>query len=244
MEGHPPEYGHDAAPIRGAPGVFPRTPAASDELAGGPLLVALNRANTLVAVEARNGAVTGAGAMLAERVAAELGVGLEFRFYAGAAAMLDAVGRNGWHVALMAPDAARSNVLHFTAAYLELRATLRVAADAGIVDMDDANRPEVAIASVTGAAFDARLRERLPRARIVACPTPADAVRMLLSGAVFAVAGIRGLVDVPSDDLRRTRMLDDDFAVIPQALAIPLRHVAIAAVCDRIVARSRPTPPS
>lgn len=201
--------------------------AARSELTGGRLRVALNRVNTLVARVAENGSVDGPGAVLTRLVARDLGLTPEFLLYEGAAAVLAAQERDGWHVALVAPDPARVD-LRFTSPYVELRATLRVAGGAEIHRIEDADRPGIEIASVEGAAFDRRLRDQVRRARVMACTTPAEAVEMLLSGRVPAAAGIRGVLEDAEDRTIPTRILDDDFARLAQTFAVPRTHPALA----------------
>ena len=211
--------------------------AARSEVSGTRLRVALNGGNTLVARRLEDGSYDGPGAELVERIARALDLVPEFLGYEGAAAAIAADPGDGWHVGLVAPDPARAGTLVFTPPYMQLHAALRVAVRAGIDSIADVDRPGVEVASVEGAAFYGRLRRLLRSARVVGCRTPAAAVAMVLSGEAVGAAGIRGLLETPGDREVPTMVLADDFAVMAQAVAVPVRFPALARVCGLKVAR-------
>jgi polar amino acid transport system substrate-binding protein len=202
----------------------------------GVLRVGLNAANTLVAWTGADGQMAGPAIDLAKGLAARLERPFELISHDSAASMIAALDDNAWDIACLAIDPARANLLHFTAPYLVIEASIVVAADSAVQNLADLDHPQTRIASAKGSAYDLRLRRTLQHAEIVSCETGADAFSLFAEGGADAVAGIRPLLDVFAATAPGRRVLADNFATIGQALAIPATRKDAASLLDSLIA--------
>ena len=202
------------------------------------LCVAINAANTIVVQTAADGSLSGPAIACAEVIAAQADLPIAYRRYPSAGAIVAATHADEWDIAFIAHDASREDVLYFTAPYLTFPASFAVMGDAGVTRCAELDRRGVAIASVSTAAYDLRLRRFVTAAQIVPCVSTAEALALLRAREVNAAAGIREQLreQVAGDD--SLTLVADDFASLDQAVAIRLECRLEAAFLDFVIGRS------
>ncbi len=203
------------------------TPPSPAELAPrGVLRVGLNMSNFLLVAEgAAGGPPTGIVPDLAARIAARLGVGIEWMRYPDAG-MLSAGARgnpaeDAWDVAFMGAEPARASVIDFTAAYVEIEATYLVPAGSPIVTIADVDRPGVRIAVAARAAYTLYLARTLAHAELVEAEGLEGSFRLFSERGLDALAGLKPRLMLDQHRLPGARLLPGRFTAVQQAIATP-----------------------
>ena len=142
---------------------------ARQELApNGTLRVGLNLSNFLLINRGTPvGVHEGIVPDLAQALAAELGVGLQFVPFPSPGPLGDAVEQNLWDVAFLADEPARAKTIAFSPAYLEIQATYLVPAGSPLKRVEDVDRPGVRIAAMGSGAYTLYLQRTLKHAELV-----------------------------------------------------------------------------
>ena len=225
------------------------TSAVRADLAGtGKVRAGINYGNSILAKkDAATGASSGVAIDLARDVAQRLGVPLEIVAYDTVAAMVDAAKSGAWDIAFLGIDPARENEIGFTAAHLHIEATYLVPGDSPLRAVADVDREGVRVAAPARANYELYLGRSLKRAELVRAVSHDAAFDLLVKGQVHALAGLRQALFGLADKLPRSRMVDGNFMVVPQAIGVPrgrdaglafLRTVVEKAKASGLVARA------
>ncbi len=91
------------------------------------------------------------------------------------------------------------------------------------------------IASTTGTAYDLRLRRVISRAQILAYETQAAVLAAFSSGCASAVAGIRSSLEKIARHEPELRLVEDNFAVLGQAILIPRERPSAAKFVQQLI---------
>ena len=196
-----------------------------------PLRVALNLNNRAV-VRQVGAAFTGKAPDLARALGLALGREAQMVGYPDAGAVVADV-QDGWDLACLGADPARAHLMQFSTPYYHVRATFLLRSDRPEVDCPAVLAGGAAILSAGRAAYHGRLRELAGADRLIPCDTAQDAMTAFQAGHAPILAGLRE--ELGNLRLTGTRILPDDFATIPQAVAIPLHNAALSAKVEKAI---------
>ncbi|MEE3072621.1 MAG: transporter substrate-binding domain-containing protein [Pseudomonadota bacterium] len=196
-----------------------------------PLRVALNLNNRAV-VRQVGTKFTGKAPDLARALGLALGREVQLVGYPDAGAVVADV-QDGWDLACLGADPARAHLMQFSTPYYHVRATFLLRSDRPEADCAAVLAGDASILSAGRAAYHGRLRELAGKGRLIPCDTAQNAVTAFQEGHASVLSGLReGLNDLR---LTGTRILPDDFATIPQAVAIPLHNAALYAKVEKAI---------
>lgn len=199
------------------------TPSLRTSLAPtGTLRVGINYGNLVLA---KRDAVTGELSGLAVDLARELGlrvdVPVELVGFESAGKMFDAVKAGAWDAAFLAIDPGRASEIDFTAPYIEIEGTYLIPVGAKFNAIDDVDRSGVRIGVSGKSAYDLFLSRSIEHAELVRASSPETAFDLLTSGKVDVLAGVRQHLVANARKLPGSRVFDDRFMAIQQALGVP-----------------------
>ena len=203
-------------------------PIRAEMAPGGVLRAGINLGNpTVVQKDPAGGPLRGVGPELARELAKRLGARLEFVTYDSAAKMADAVSQGAWDVAFLAVDPKRSDIIGFSAPYMEIQASYMVRDDSPIKGFGDVDRKGVRIATNNNAAFDLWMQRNLKNAERVPFANSPEAVeRFLARKDLDAVAGVRNPLVAAAAKHPGYRVLEGSFASVGQAAGVPRNREA------------------
>jgi polar amino acid transport system substrate-binding protein len=159
-------------------------------------------------------------------VARRLGVPIEFVAFDSAAALAEAAAEDVWDIAFLAADPDRADRIAFTEPYLELEATYLVPATSAIRRVDEVDVAGLRVASRPRAAYDLFLRRSLQHATLVYAEGARADVDLLTAGEADVLAGLRGPLIETLAAVPGSRLLDDNFAEMQQAIGVPAARAA------------------
>jgi polar amino acid transport system substrate-binding protein len=199
------------------------TPAVRADLAPtGTLRAGINYGNFILATkDPASGESRGVAIDLTRELARRLGVSVAIVAYDSVATMVDAAKTGAWDIAFLGIDPARTGEIGFTAAYLQIEATYLVPAGSPLRAVADVDRDGVRVAAPARANYELFLGRSLKHAQLVRAESGDAAFRLLASGQVDALAGLRqGLIGL-AEKLPGSRMLDGQFMAVQQAVGVP-----------------------
>lgn len=209
--------GHAVAPADEAP------PPPRAELAPtGALRVAVFTGNPVIG--SKNGAtgeLTGTTVTLGKALAAQAGVGFAPVEYTAVAKLMGDVKSGVWDVTVVAIDPARRGVLDYAPAHLNLDLTYLVPPGSDIRSVADADTPGVSIAVAGGAATALLLQRTLKHAALMQAENELAAFDLVRNGKAQAYAQNRFMLLGLAERLPGARVLDDRFAGVELAMALP-----------------------
>lgn len=207
--------------------------AVLDQIApGGRIRLAANMANASIIREEAPGKFFGPVAALADRLASLLAVEVAIIPFASGGAILAAP--EEWDAAVLAVDPSRQQIC-YVCEVAQVAATLAGPRKEFISTCGDADRHGVRIATARGAAYESHLLRSLKAAEIVPFDTPAEARDAMLRGDCQFVAGIRTTLEKAISQHSGIRLMDDDFLVVSQALALQAeQHECGAALAKKL----------
>ena len=181
----------------------------SDFAPTGPMRVGINHGNLVLAQKnATTGEVKGVAVDLAQELGRRLGVSVELVQYGSAGQMTDALATGAWDVAFLAREAGRAGEIGFTAPHLLIEGTYLVPAGSSDSRVADIDRTGMRIAVSEKSAYDHFLSRTIKNATLV-------------RGAGNVIAGVRQLLLMDQAKLPGSKVLEDRFMVIEQAMGLP-----------------------
>jgi polar amino acid transport system substrate-binding protein len=157
---------------------------------------------------------------LARELGKRVNVPVELVPFESAGKMFDAVKSGAWDVAFLAIDAGRADQIDFTAPYIEIEGTYLVPAGSRLYTIADVDRAGVRIGISSGSAYDLFLSRSIQHAELIRAPDPNGAFQLILESKVDVVAGVKQHLMANLKKLPGSRVLDDRFMAIQQALGI------------------------
>lgn len=145
---------------------------------------------------------------LADTIARELGVTVDWSIHQGETALFDAGRQGQWDIAFAVPDTAQSGMT-FTNAYLELEGAYLVPAGSPIRRPADADTSGIRIATFGGSNHDRPLTRALTRASVVRRDSTALAIALVRSGEAEVVYASRTELTRLASTLPGGRILDE-----------------------------------
>ena len=197
------------------------TQAQLSEIArNGVLRAAINTGNRAL-VQVEGDRLSGVSPALARRLAGEIGAELRPVVYDGAGKVFADAGKGLWDVAFLAIDAARAKKVSFTRPYHVIEATYAVRASAPFRDVEDADRPGIAVLTSIGSAYDMYLSANLANARLERSGTPTESFAEFRGGRGDLVAGVRASLDRFFAGDAGFRVLPGVLTKVEQAMVLP-----------------------
>lgn len=202
----------------------------------GKLRVGINYGNPVLASkDPASGDLHGVAVDLALELARRIDVPVELIGFESAGKMFEAVKTGAWDVAFLAIDQGRANEVDFTPPYVEIEGTYLTPPDSPYHVVQDIDRDGVRIGVSGQSAYDLFLTRTLQHAELVRASSPDAAFELLMSGKVDVLAGVRQHLVANSRRLAGSRVFDDRFMAIQQALGIQKgRHEGAKYLCGFI----------
>lgn len=187
----------------------------------GALRVGLNlRRSFLVKRDAATGEVTGMAVDLSRILAVRLSVTVEPVLYSDVGPLVADTRAGAWDIAFLGVDPARSNVMDFTAPYIEVDNTYLVPVNSPIHTVADADRSGIRIGVGIENATGLFLSRTIKRAQLVNV-ADTNAIELLGAGKADIYAGSRNNLLTVQEKLSGYRVLDEGFDPVGHAIALP-----------------------
>jgi polar amino acid transport system substrate-binding protein len=170
------------------------------------------------------GEVKGPALELGRALAARMGIQFVSVEYPRPGAVIDGLRAGAWDVSILIVDPVRAEQVDFSHPFMQTDLTYLVAAGSTIQNAGDADHQGIRIAVARGDTSDLYLTRALKQAQLVRTDSIAAAVELLRTGAVNAVALNRPSLIAQSAALPGSRVLNDGFADIYSAMAVPKGH--------------------
>jgi polar amino acid transport system substrate-binding protein len=184
----------------------------------GKLRVGLNlRRSFLVTQDAATGEVTGMAVDLSRLLAERLNVTVELVLYPDVGPLVAGARAGAWDIAFLGIDPARSDVMEFTAPYIEVDNTYIVPVNSPIHTLADADRSGVRIGTGLDSTTGLFLSRTIKHAQLV----NGNATELLSTGKADIYAATRNLLITIQERLSGYRLLDEGFEPVRHAIALP-----------------------
>jgi polar amino acid transport system substrate-binding protein len=199
------------------------TPEITKNLApAGKLRAGINYGNPVLARrDPASGELHGVAVDLSRELSRRLELTMEVIAFDSAGKLFDAAKIGAWDVAFLAIDPGRAAEVDFTAPYVEIEGTYLFPPASKLRGIGDVDRDGVRVGVSGGSAYDLFLSRGLKHAQLVRASSPDTTFPLLVSGAVDVLAGVRQHLVANSAKLPGSRVVDERFMAIQQALAIP-----------------------
>jgi polar amino acid transport system substrate-binding protein len=185
----------------------------------GLLRAGINLSNfLLVTGRDASGNPIGVAPDMAQAMAEQLGVPVQYVPFATPGELGDRVGQDVWDVGLIGAEPQRAQKILFSAAYVEIAATYLVGPDSKLQSVDEVDHPGVRIASTARAAYDLWLERNIRNAEVVRSTTLDGAYDDFVSMKLDALAGLRPRLLADAQRLPGARILDGQFSSVQQAI--------------------------
>ena len=195
----------------------------------GVLRASVNYGNPSIAQrDPAGGEPRGVGPDLARELARHLGVPIRYVYYETAGKVADDAQADVWDVAFLPIDPKRAATVSFSDAYVEIGGTYLVRSDSPLRRPADFDRKGMRIAVALNSGYDLFLTRELKQSELVRTPDSQVAVDRFLGERMDAVAGVRELLTTNAREHAGLRVIDENFMVIRQAVAIPKGREAAA----------------
>jgi len=194
----------------------------SDFAPTGKMRVGINHGNLVLAQKnPATGDVKGVAVDMAHELGRRLDVPVELVQYASAGQMTDALASGAWDVAFLAREPGRAGEIGFTAPHLLIEGTYLVPAGSPYTRAADVDREGLRIAVSEKSAYDHFLTRTIKRATLVRAAGNSAGLGLLQRGQADVIAGVRQLLLMDQAKLPGSKVLDDRFMVIEQAMGLP-----------------------
>lgn len=185
------------------------------------LRVGINYGNPVLATrDAQSGELRGVAVDLARELGRRTELPVEIVAFESAGKMFDAVKAGAWDVAFLAVDPGRASEIDFTEPYVEIEGTYLIPLGAPFLSVGDVDRDGVRVGVSSKSAYDLFLSRSLKHAQIVRAQSPESAFDLILSSKVDVLAGVRQTLVAHSAKLPGSRVFEDRFMAIGQAMGI------------------------
>jgi polar amino acid transport system substrate-binding protein len=201
----------------------PISPAVRSDLAPtGTLRAGINHGNLVLAQkDSTTGEVRGVAVDMARELGRRLDVPVELVQYSSAGQMTDALATGVWDVAFLAREPGRAGEIGFTAPHLLIEGTYLVPAGSSYARVAEIDRDGVRIAVSEKSAYDHFLSRTIKHATLVRAPGNSAGLGLLKAGQADVIAGVRQLLLLDQAKLPGSRVLEDRFMTIEQAMGLP-----------------------
>jgi polar amino acid transport system substrate-binding protein len=194
----------------------------------GTLRVAINLGNPVLAGLDSAGEPSGISADLSRSLAAQLGVGIEWRIFKKADDSVQCVRADEADVGFFAIDPVRGEGLHFSPPYVQIEGAYMVRSDSPLQRNDEVDQAAHRVTVGAGSAYDLFLTRHLKHASIVRAPSSPAVVEVFMAQQLEVAAGVKQQLQADAQRLPGVRLLPGRFMVIHQAMGMPAQRSAAA----------------
>lgn len=195
----------------------------------GTLRVGINMANIfLVTGKTPKGDPDGVSPNIAQKIADKLGINVTYVPCVTPGSTANAIKNQTCDIVLIANEPARAEFIDFTDAYVEIEATYIVSAESTAKTVDDVDQTGVRIAVSATSAYDLFLTRTIKKASLHRAKGLPAAVDLFSRENLEALAGLRPALNENLNDLPRSRILNDSYMAVQQAIGT--RHGNLAAL--------------
>ncbi|MDP4772547.1 MAG: ABC transporter substrate-binding protein [Limnohabitans sp.] len=195
----------------------------------GPLRVAINLGNPVLAgLDAATGEPTGISADLSRRLAAQLGLTIEWRIFKKADESVQCVRADDADIGFFAIDPVRGEGLHFSPPYVQIEGAYMVRSDSPLQSNHEVDQASHRVTVGAGSAYDLFLTRWLKHANIVRAPSSPAVVDVFMAQQLEVAAGVKQQLEADAQRLPGVRLLPGRFMVIHQAMGMPAQRGAEA----------------
>lgn len=194
-----------------------------DELApSGKLRIGINYGNAVLASrDAASGELRGVAVDLARELGRRCELEVELVAFESAGKMAAAAKAGAWDTAFLAVEPGRADEIAFTAPYLLIEGTYLTPPGSPIQTIADVDQAGVRVGVSTGSAYHLFLSRNLKRAQMIKAESPNTAFNLIIEGKVDVVAGVRQALMANAAKLPGSRVFDERFMAIEQAMGMP-----------------------
>jgi polar amino acid transport system substrate-binding protein len=216
------------------------TTSASTLAPTGKLRAALIASNPVLVTRRPDGTPGGVSVAVAQALAAQLAVPIEFRPYDNPAQYNESLATDDWDIGLAARDPSRAEHLAFSITFMEVDNGYVARAGAAPTSADDVDRAGVKIAVAKGSAPHNVLQRLIKNAEIVPVPGGFEPARDALAAGKADVYGENlHLAHRIADAMPGARVLPGHFNVVQMAIGLRKRAAAALPVVDAFVNKIR-----
>jgi polar amino acid transport system substrate-binding protein len=194
----------------------------------GTLRVAINLGNPVLAGLDAAGEPSGITADLSRSLAAQLGVGIEWRIFKKADESVQCVRADEADIGFFAIDPVRGEGLHFSPPYVQIEGAYMVRSDSPLQRNDEVDQAAHRVTVGAGSAYDLFLTRHLKHATIVRAPSSPAVVEVFMAQQLEVAAGVKQQLQADAQRLPGVRLLPGRFMVIHQAMGMPAQRSAAA----------------
>ena len=218
------------------------SPTAAGTIAAGPVLRAVYLAgNPVQAVrDPATGEVRGPAFDVAQELARQEGVTLDFKPAGSPAAIIDAVERGEADIGFVAYEPSRAGSVSFSEPYMVVPQSFLVSAQSPIRALRDIDVAGRSIGGTGGDSVTLCMKRTFRAATVVELPgDPAAIAAALSEGKVDAFAANRTRLAGIAALVPGARQLDEAFFNVPQNIVVPRDRLAAKTAIDRFIAAAR-----
>jgi len=190
----------------------------------GTLRVAINLGNPVLAGLDGAGEPSGISADLSRALAAQLGVGIEWRIFKKADDSVQCVRSDEADIGFFAIDPVRGEGLHFSPPYVQIEGAYIVHNDSPLQSNDEVDQASHRVTVGAGSAYDLFLTRHLKHAPIVRAPSSPAVVEVFMAQQLEVAAGVKQQLEADAQRLPGVRLLPGRFMVIHQAMGMPAQR--------------------
>ncbi len=190
----------------------------------GVLRVAINLGNPVLAGLDAAGEPTGISADLSRRLAAQLGLKIEWRIFKKADESVQCVRADEADIGFFAIDPVRGEGLHFSPPYVQIEGAYMVRNDSPLQSNHEVDQANHHVTVGAGSAYDLFLTRHLKHATIVRAPSSPAVVEVFMAQQLEVAAGVKQQLEADAQRLPGVRLLPGRFMVIHQAMGMPAQR--------------------
>jgi polar amino acid transport system substrate-binding protein len=190
----------------------------------GVLRVAINLGNPVLAGLDAAGEPSGISADLSRKLAAQLGLGIEWRVFNKADESVQCVRADDADIGFFAIDPVRGEGLHFSPPYVQIEGAYMVRSDSPLQGNGEVDQASHRVTVGAGSAYDLFLTRHLKNAAIVRAPSSPAVVDVFMTQQLEVAAGVKQQLQADAQRLGGVRLLPGRFMVIHQAMGMPAQR--------------------
>ena len=190
----------------------------------GVLRVAINLGNPVLAGLNAAGEPSGISADLSRKLAAQLGLGIEWRVFRKADESVQCVRADEADIGFFAIDPVRGEGLHFSPPYVQIEGAYMVRSDSPLQRNEEVDQANNRVTVGAGSAYDLFLTRHLQHAAIVRAPSSPAVVDLFMAQQLEVAAGVKQQLEADAQRLPGVRLLPGRFMVIHQAMGMPAQR--------------------
>jgi polar amino acid transport system substrate-binding protein len=206
----------------------------------GLLRAAINYGNPILAQkDEKTGQLVGVSVDITREIAKRLGAKLSLVPYDGAGKVVASVSSDAWNICFLAIDPLRAETISYSTPYVGIEGGFVVNDASSFKAPLDLDKKGVRIGVGKGAAYDLFLSRTYKNAEFVRYPTSKAVFQGFLDDKLDAGAGIMQPVKEFVASQKGTRLIEQPFMEIHQAIALPKSKQAALAYVEQILTELR-----